>query len=175
MEHWALEPEVLKDYAKHVSTGQPISSTLIEKIQAANTFNQGFMTTEYLAASYLDLAWHESPQEETTDVDTLEQRTLDRIGLIGAVSPRYKSTYFQHIFAGDHYSAGYYSYIWAEVLDADGFEAFKDNGIFDQATAEAFQTNILERGGSEDPMKLYRAFRGQDPDVQALLQNRGLA
>ena len=174
MEHWALEPEVLKDYAKHVSTGQPISSTLIEKIQAANTFNQGFMTTEYLAASYLDLAWHESPQEETTHVDTLEQRTLDRIGLIDTVSPRYKSTYFQHIFAGDHYSAGYYSYIWAEVLDADGFQAFKEKGIFDPDTAHAFRTHILEKGGSAEPMTLYRAFRGRDPEVTALLNHRGL-
>jgi peptidyl-dipeptidase Dcp len=147
---------------------------LIEKIQAANTFNQGFMTTEYLTASYLDLAWHESPQEETTHVDTLEQRTLDRIGLIGTVSPRYKSTYFQHIFAGDHYSAGYYSYIWAEVLDADGFQAFKEKGIFDPDTAHAFRTHILEKGGSAEPMTLYRAFRGRDPEVTALLNHRGL-
>ena len=174
MEHWALEPEVLRSYARHIETGEIITDELIAKILEAQTFNQGFMTTEYLAASYLDLAWHQGVSDPPINVDTVEQQAMDHIGLIATVAPRYKSTYFQHIFSGDDYSAGYYAYIWAEVLDADGFEAFKENGIFDPATAKAFRENILERGGSDDPMALYRAFRGRDPEVDALLRNRGL-
>ena len=174
MEHWALEPQVLRGYARHIKTDEVIPDDLIDKILAAQTFNQGFMTTEYLAASYLDLAWHEGLAEGPISVDAVEQQAMAKIELIDTISPRYKSTYFQHIFAGDDYSAGYYSYIWAEVLDADGFEAFKENGIFDAATAKAFRAQILERGGSEDPMTLYRAFRGRDPEVHALLRNRGL-
>jgi peptidyl-dipeptidase Dcp len=174
MEHWAIEPEVLRSYARHIETGQVITDELIAKILETQTFNQGFMTTEYLAASYLDLAWHQNLSDAPINVDTVEHQAMDNIGLIDTVAPRYKSTYFQHIFSGDDYSAGYYSYIWAEVLDADGFEAFKENGIFDPATAKAFRENILERGGSDDPMALYRAFRGRDPEVHALLRNRGL-
>ena len=174
MEHWAIEPEVLRSYARHIETGQVITDELIAKILETQTFNQGFMTTEYLAASYLDLAWHQNLSDAPINVDTVEHQAMDNIGLIDTVAPRYKSTYFQHIFSGDDYSAGYSSYIWAEVLDADGFEAFKENGIFDPATAKAFRENILERGGSDDPMALYRAFRGRDPEVHALLRNRGL-
>ena len=174
MEHWALEPEVLRSYARHIETDEIITDELIAKILEAQTFNQGFMTTEYLAASYLDLAWHQGVGDPPINVDTVEQQAMDHIGLIATVAPRYKSTYFQHIFSGDDYSAGYYAYIWAEVLDADGFEAFKENGIFDPATAKAFRENILERGGSDDPMALYRAFRGRNPEVEALLRNRGL-
>ncbi len=174
MEHWAIEPEVLRSYATHYQTGAVIPDELIAKLQAANTFNQGFATSEYLAACYLDMAWHTLAEDEPQDVEKLETRTTERIGLPDAVDPRYKSTYFQHIFSGDSYSAGYYAYIWAEVLDADGYGAFTEAGIFDQQTADSFRKNILERGGSEDPMTLYRLFRGRDPEVEPLLKDRGL-
>ncbi|MEH6635455.1 MAG: M3 family metallopeptidase [Halioglobus sp.] len=175
MEHWAVQPEVLKSYARHVDTGEPIPDELIDKLKASATFNQGFATTEYLAASYLDMAWHSQAGLEADEVDVFESDVMNQIGLIDAVLPRYKSTYFQHIFTGDSYSAGYYSYIWAEVLDADGFEAFEENGIFDQATALSFRKNVLEMGGSDDPMSLYKAFRGREPQVAPLLAKRGLA
>ena len=174
MEHWAVEPQVLKSYARHHETGETIPDELIEKLLAADTFNQGFATTEYLAACYLDMAWHSELDEEPQDVDQVETEAMTRIGLVDAIDPRYRSTYFQHIFSSDAYSAGYYAYIWAEVLDADGFEAFKEAGIFDKTTAESFRTNILEKGDTEDPMILYRKFRGRDPEVAPLLKHRGL-
>ena len=174
MEHWAIEPEVLRSYARHVETGEVISDELIERLRAAAKFNTGFATTEYLAACFLDMAWHGEQGAGTGNVPTLERSVAESIGNETVVDPRYKSSYFQHIFSDDYYSAGYYVYIWAEVLDADGFEAFKENGLFDPATALSFRQNILEKGGSAEPMSLYRAFRGRDPDVQALLRNRGL-
>jgi len=174
MEHWAMEPEVLKSYARHVETNQPIPDELIEKLKASQTFNQGFSTTEYLAACYLDMAWHKEAGAGDSTVDKFEQAAMDQIGKIGMVDPRYKSSYFQHIFTGDHYSAGYYVYMWAEVLDADGYEAFREQGIFDAATAKSFRENILEKGGTVDPMALYKTFRGREPEVQPLLKNRGL-
>ena len=174
MEHWAMEPEVLKSYARHVETNQPIPDELIEKLKASQTFNQGFSTTEYLAACYLDMAWHKEAGAGDGAVDDFEQAAMDQIGKIGMVDPRYKSSYFQHIFTGDHYSAGYYVYMWAEVLDADGYEAFRERGIFDAATAKSFRENILEKGGTVDPMTLYKTFRGREPEVQPLLKNRGL-
>jgi peptidyl-dipeptidase Dcp len=173
MEHWAIEPEVLRRYAHHYETGEVIPDALIEKLLAADTFNQGFATTEYLAACYLDMAWHGELDQNKT-IESIETKAMNDIGLIDAIGPRYNSTYFQHIFAGSSYSAGYYAYIWAEVLDADGFEAFKEAGIFDQQTAASFRTNILEKGGTKDPMDLYRRFRGRDPEVAPLLKNRGL-
>ena len=174
MEHWAMEPQVLKSYARHVESGEPIPDELIERLRAAETFNQGFATTEYLAACYLDMAWHGDDGEHAQDVEEFEAQAMAEIGKIAMIDPRYKSSYFQHIFSSEYYSAGYYVYIWAEVLDADGYEAFKENGIFDQATAQSFRKNILEKGGTEDPMQLYRAFRGRDPKVEPLLENRGL-
>jgi peptidyl-dipeptidase Dcp len=174
MEHWAIEPEVMRSYARHYETGEVIPDELIDKLLEARTFNQGFATTEYLAASYLDMSWHTLQTDEEQDVERFEEQAMKRIELIDAVDPRYKSSYFQHIFAGDHYSAGYYSYIWAEVLDADGYEAFRENGIFDSATADSFRRNILERGGTTDPMELYRRFRGREPEVAPLLKHRGL-
>ena len=174
MEHWALEPQVMREYARHFETNEPIPDALIERLRAAAAFNQGFATTEYLAACYLDLAWHEAETGFEQPVREFEDAAMSAIDLIECVDSRYRSTYFQHIFAGDSYSAGYYSYIWAEVLDADGFEAFRENGVFDEATATSFRENILERGGSEDPMTLYRAFRGRNPNVGPLLSNRGL-
>ncbi|MEX2488088.1 MAG: M3 family metallopeptidase [Pseudomonadales bacterium] len=174
MEHWAFQPEVMKCYARHHETGEIIPDELIEKILATETFNQGFETTEFLAAAYLDMAWHTLETSTLQDVDQLEKTAMAEIGLLDKVHPRYHSTSFQHIFSGDSYSAGYYSYIWAEVLDADGFEAFKERSIFDLETANAFRKNILERGGSAEPMDLYRQFRGREPVVDPLLKNRGL-
>jgi peptidyl-dipeptidase Dcp len=174
MEHWAVESEVLQNYARHYSSGEPIPQSLIEKIKKASTFNQGFATTEYLAACYLDMSWHMPESSGERDVAGHEQNTMSSIDLISQVAPRYRPTYFQHIFTGDSYSAGYYSYIWAEVLDADGYEAFKENGLFDPATAMRFRKEILERGGSGDEMNMYRAFRGRDPVVEPLLAVRGL-
>ena len=175
MEHWAIEPEVLRSYARHVDTGEVIPDEVIDKLLASSTFNQGFSTTEYLAAAYLDMAWSSLDSGDVPDVDTFEAQSMEAIKLIDAVAPRYKSSYFQHIFAGNSYSAGYYAYIWAEVLDADGFEAFKENGIFDAATAQSFRHNILEKGGTAEAMGMYAAFRGRAPDVAPLLKNRGLS
>ncbi len=174
MEHWAVESEVLRNYARHYATGETIPQSLIEKIRKASTFNQGFATTEYLAACYLDMNWHMPESSNERDVEGHEKNAMDAIGLIPQIAPRYRPTYFQHIFTGDAYSAGYYSYIWAEVLDADGYEAFKENGLFDSQTATQFRKEILERGGSGDEMSMYRAFRGRDPEVGPLLAVRGL-
>lgn len=172
MEHWAIEPEVLKRYALHHQTGEVISDELIDKIRSSSTFNSGFATSEYLAASYLDMSWHE-PDSGSINADELERQSMEKIGLIPEIAPRYRSSYFQHIFSGG-YSAGYYAYIWAEVLDADAFEEFKQKGLFDQATAESFRRNILEKGGTEDPMDLYQRFKGREPSVEPLMKNRGL-
>jgi peptidyl-dipeptidase Dcp len=173
MENWASEPEVLRMYAKHYATGEPIPDELIAKIKNANHFNQGFATTEYLAASFLDMDWHTLKTTEEVDPVSFEKESLERIGLIPEIVVRYRSPYFRHIFAGG-YSAGYYSYIWAEVLDADAFQAFKEAGLFDRKTAEAFRDNILAKGGTENPMTLYKRFRGHDPDISPLLARRGL-
>lgn len=173
MENWAAEPAVLKMYAKHYKTGAVIPDELIEKIQKARHFNQGFATVEYLAASYLDMNWHTLTDTTQQDVHQFENQSLDQIGLIPEIVVRYRSPYFSHIFAGG-YSSGYYSYIWAEVLDADAFQAFKETSLFDQKTATAFRENVLERGGTEDPMVLYKRFRGAEPSIEPLLERRGL-
>ena len=172
MENWAFQKEVLAKYARHYQTGEVIPDELVAKIMAAETFNQGFMTTELAAASILDLKWH-MLSEVPADVETFEAQACKEMGLIGEIIPRYRSTYFAHIFSGG-YSAGYYSYLWAEVLDKDAFELFKQKGIYDKETAMSFRKNILEKGGSEEPMVLYRRFRGADPDSGALLRGRGL-
>ena len=173
MENWAFEPEVLATYAFHYETGEIIPDELVAKIQAAGTFNQGFMTTELAAASILDMMWHELSSVEGIDVETFEAEACKRMGLIDEIIPRYRSTYFNHIFGGG-YSAGYYSYLWAEVLDKDAFELFKQEGLFDAETAMSFRRNVLEKGGSDEAMDLYRRFRGADPDSGALLRGRGL-
>ncbi len=172
MEHWAFEPEVLKMYAKHYQTREVISDELIAKIQAQDKFNQGFMTTELLAAALLDMELHNLTETEGLDVVAFEKQAMDKLGLIAEIAPRYRATYFAHIIGG--YAAGYYSYLWAEVLDADAFEAFKENGLFDKVTATAFRQNILEKGGTEEPMVLYKNFRGAEPGLDPLLKNRGL-
>lgn len=173
MENWCMHPEVLKMYARHYKTGESMPDALIEKLQRAATFNQGFITTELMSAAYLDMYWHDLSEQKDFDVNQFETEVLNRIGLIPEIVVRYRSTYFNHIF-NNNYHAGYYSYLWAEVLDADAFQAFVENGLFDQKTATAFRQNILERGGTDDPMNLYRKFRGADPDPKALLERRGI-
>ena len=173
MENWAFQPEVLAGYARHYETGEVIPAELVEKITAAGNFNQGFMTTELAAASILDLKWHMLESIEGVDPMAFEAQACKAMGLIDEIIPRYRSTYFAHIFSGG-YSAGYYSYLWAEVLDKDAFELFMEKGIFDKETATSFRQNILEKGGSDEPMDLYRRFRGADPDPKALTRARGL-
>ncbi len=173
MENWAFQKEVLKEYARHYETGEVIPDSLVNKILAAETFNQGFMTTELAAASILDLNWHMLDSVEGLDPMQFEADACRQMGLIDEIIPRYRSTYFAHIFSGG-YSAGYYSYLWAEVLDKDAFELFKEKGIFDEDTAMSFRSNVLEKGGSDEPMDLYRRFRGADPDPKALIRARGL-
>ncbi|HLT65973.1 MAG TPA: M3 family metallopeptidase, partial [Flavobacterium sp.] len=173
MENWAADPEVIKMYAKHYETGEAIPDALIAKMQAAGTFDQGFATTEYLAASLLDMSYHTIKEPIKGDINNFEQQSMNKAGLISAIIPRYRSTYFSHIFAGG-YSAGYYSYIWSEVLDSDAFEAFKETSLFNPEKAKLFRENILEKGGTEDPAELYRRFRGADPKIEPLLKKRGL-
>lgn len=173
MENWALEPEVLEFYAKHYQTGEQIPVELLKKLEESSKFNQGFITTEYLAACYLDMAYHTLTDKLSEDILTFESNTMKQIGLIPEILPRYRTTYFNHIF-NSGYSAGYYSYIWAQVLDADAFEKFKEDGIFNKNTAESFRKNILEKGGSEDPMILYIRFRGKEPDIKPLLKRKGM-
>ncbi|MDI1305596.1 MAG: M3 family metallopeptidase [bacterium] len=173
MENWAGEPEVLKMYAKHYLTGNIIPDNLIKKMQESSTFDQGFMTTEYLAASYLDLKYHTQKATITIDANTFEKNAMDEIGLIASIIPRYRSTYYNHIFSGG-YSAGYYSYIWSGVLDTDAFEVFKTTNLFNPEKAKSFRKNILEKGGTEEPMVLYKRFRGAEPSVAPLLRKRGL-
>ena len=174
MENWAMEPEVLKMYAKHYKTGEPMPDELIKKIENSSLFNQGFETVEYLAASFLDMDWHTLTTDEEINAIKFEKESLNKIGLLPEIESRYQSTNFQHIFAGG-YASGYYSYIWAEVLDADAFQAFKEKeDLFDKELANSFRKNILEKGGSEDAMVLYNKFRGREPKVDALLVRRGL-
>lgn len=172
MEHWATQPTVLKMYAKHYQTGDAISDELIQKIQKASRFNQGFATTEFLAAAMLDMAYHEITKDEAISIRDFEKKYLDEIGLIKEIEPRYHSTYFRHITGG--YDAGYYSYIWSGVLDNDAFAAFEEAGLFDQETAKKFRENVLAKNGIADPAEIYRDFRGDDPKIEHLLRNRGL-
>ncbi len=173
MENWALEPDVLKLYANHYETGEVIPEELVAKIKRASKFNQGFATVEYLAASYLDMDWHTITKEPPVPVMEFERLALAEIKLPPEIIVRYRSPYFQHIFSSG-YAAGYYSYIWSEVLDSDAFEAFKEKGLFDQDTAAAFREKILERGGTADAMEMYKQFRGREPVVAPLLEKRGL-
>ena len=173
-ENWAFEPEVLSSYAFHYKTGEVIPEELVAKVVDAANFNQGFTTGELCAASILDMKWHELTSVEGISVDEFEKQVCAQMGLIDEIIPRYRSTYFNHIFGSSGYSAGYYSYLWAEVLDKDAFELFKQKGIYDKETAMSFRHNILEMGGSEEPMILYKRFRGADPDASALLRARGL-
>ncbi len=174
-EHWAMEPELLKAYARHYKTGEVIPDALIKKLEAASTHNQGFTTTELVGAALLDLQWGKlNPEGKDVDVAGFEKEVAEKLGMPSQVQFRYRSPYFRHIFGSDGYASGYYTYLWAEVLDTDGFELFKEKGVFDPATAKSFKENVLEMGGSVDPMDLYVKFRGRQPNVDALLRNRGL-
>jgi len=175
MEHWAAEPEVMKQYARHYLTNEPMPEVLMEKLQKSSTFNQGFATVEYLAAAQLDMKWHTlAAGEKVPDAAKFEKQTLEEMGLISEIIPRYRSTYFSHIFNGG-YSAGYYVYIWAEVLDSDAFDAFKETGdIFNQELAQKFREHCLADCGEDEGMVQYTKFRGHEPTIDALLRNRGL-
>lgn len=174
MEHWAAEPEVLQVYARHYKTGEVIPQDLITKMEQSGTFNQGFVTVEFIAAALLDMDYHTIGVNTAVETASFEKASMDKIGLITEIIPRYRSTYFSHIFDGG-YSAGYYGYLWAEVLDADAFEAFKETGdIFNPEKAKAFRTEILEKGGIYEAMDMYKKFRGHEPTIDALLKNRGL-
>lgn len=174
MENWAFEPSMLRSYAKHYKTGEIIPDELIEKIQKSALFNQGFSTVEYLGASLLDMDYHTVNTPSKIDVTAFEKASLSKFGAMPEIAPRYRSTYFKHIFSGG-YSAGYYVYIWAEVLDSDAFEAFKESGdIYNQQIATKFRDEILSRGGSADGTVLYNNFRGQEPSKQSLMKRRGL-
>lgn len=172
MENWAFEPELLKLYARHYQTGEVIPEELIRKINNSTLFNQGFASTEYLAAALLDIYWHKTIFDQEIDVNGFEREMMKKLGLIEAIVPRYRSTYFQHIFSGG-YSAGYYVYIWAEVLDSDAYEAFKERSLFDQKTATSFRKEILEKYGTVDFYKQYIKFRGREPRLEPLLKKRG--
>ncbi|MDR2129568.1 MAG: M3 family metallopeptidase [Odoribacteraceae bacterium] len=174
LENWAREPEVLKGYAKHVDTGEPMPDELIRKIRNSRHFNQGFATVEYIAASLLDLDWHARERSQAYDVNEFERASLEEYGLIKEILPRYRSTYFAHIFSGE-YAAGYYVYLWAEVLDADAFQAFKESGdIYNPELAAKFRQHVLAEGGFGDPMAQYVKFRGTPPSERSLLLKRGL-
>ena len=173
-EHWALVPEVLKNFAKHYKTGEVIPQELVDKLNESSKFNQGFITTELVGAALLDIEWHKIDWCDNIDVKGFENYVSRNLGKPSIIEYRYRSPYFKHIFGSDGYASGYYTYLWAEVLDTDGFELFKEKGVFDPATAKSFRENILEKGGSVDPMQLFINFRGHKPGVDALLRNRGL-
>ncbi|NBC84104.1 MAG: peptidase M3 [Bacteroidetes bacterium] len=173
MENWATEPTVMKDYAIHFKTGETIPDELIEKMAETNLFNQGFITTEYMAASYLDMDLHSITAPLEDDIMAFEDQSLINCGLIPEIEARYRIPYFAHIFASG-YSAGYYSYIWSEIMVADAYQEFKEKGLFNQEVAQSFKENILSRGGTKDPMKLYIQFKGSEPSVRPLLESRGL-
>lgn len=174
MENWCFEPQVMRTYARHYETGEIMPDELMEKIRAVETFNQGFVMTELLSAAMLDMDYHTLTNADNLEVNTFEKESSNRIGLIPEIIVRYRSTNFNHIFGGDGYAAGYYGYTWAEVLDADAYQAFVETGdIYNQEVANAFRSNILEKGDSEDAMTLYLKFRGKEPNSTALLKRRG--
>ena len=175
-ENWAFQPEILSTYAYHYKTGEVIPDSLVAKINKASRFTQGFMTAELTAASILDMKWHELAKDtdwSNFDVAAFEKKACEEMGLIDEIIPRYRSTYFNHIF-NSGYNAGYYSYLWAEVLDKDAFEYWESKGLYNPKVASKFRKTFLEKGGSEEPMVLYHEFRGSDPDPDALVRARGL-
>ena len=168
------EPEVLRMYAKHYETGEVLPDEFVNKLQESATFNQGFITVEFIAAAFLDMAWHMLEEPVEHDARAFETAEMAKIGMLDEIIPRYRSTYYNHIFSSG-YSAGYYSYLWAEVLDKDAFQAFVETGdLFDSATAQRLRDEILSRGGTRPGMELYVNFRGREPSIQALLEARGL-
>ena len=176
-EHWAFEPEVLRNYARHYKTGEVIPDSLVQKLNESAQFNMGFMTTELVGAALMDMYWHKkawTPEDaKNVDVKAFEQDVKNQLNMPALVEFRYRSPYFKHVFASDEYACGYYTYLWSQVLEADGYMAFEQAGCFDKATADKYR-KFLESGDTEDPMVLYKNFRGQAPTVDALLRNRGL-
>ncbi|MBP5537828.1 MAG: M3 family metallopeptidase [Bacteroidales bacterium] len=174
-ENWAFQPELLAQYAKHYQTGEVIPQELVDKIINSSKFNQGFATTELCAASILDMKWHELSSIEGIDIDEFEAKVCKEMGLIDEIIPRYRTSYFNHIFGGG-YSAGYYGYLWAEVIDMDAFAAFEEspNGVWDKELAKKFKETFLEKGGSEEAMTLFKQFRGREPQSEPFLRGRGL-
>lgn len=173
-EHWLLEPELLKVYARHYQTGEVIPDSLVKKLIESSKFNQGFVNTELVGAALLDIEWHKLKNPQSVNAAEFEANVAKMLGKPEEIEFRYRSTYFNHIFSSDQYAAGYYTYIWAQVLDCDGFEVFQKNGVFDPATAARLK-HLLESGNDEDPMKLYEGFAGHRPDAGALLRDKGLA
>ncbi len=174
LENWMSEPQVLAMYAKHYKTGEVIPNDIIKKMNAANNFNEGFRSVEYLAASYLDMAWHSLQKPTSMTPQEFERKAMEDIGLINEIIPRYRSTYFSHIFFGD-YSSGYYSYIWSEILDADCFEAFKESGDILNAELAKKYKKMISQGGTKSGMELYKEFRGREPKIDALLKKKGFS
>jgi peptidyl-dipeptidase Dcp len=174
-EHWIERPEVLQRFAVHAKTGQPMPKSLIDRLRAARTFNQGFSTVEFIASAMVDLDFHSLEQVDRLDVDAFEARTLARIGMPEEIAMRHRSPQFTHVFSGGGYASAYYSYMWSEVMDADAFKAFEETGdIFDPATAQRLRDDIYAAGNAQDPGRAYVAFRGRLPTVDALLEKRGL-
>jgi peptidyl-dipeptidase Dcp len=175
-EHWLEVPETLEKFAVHAETGRPIPRALLEKLNAARNFNQGFATVEFLASAFVDLDYHALENPGALDAARFQETALERIGMPKEIVMRHASPHFLHIFSGDSYSAGYYSYMWSEVLDADGFDAFKEKkDAFDPATAKRLHDYIYSAGGTRDFAQAYRLFRGRDPSIEPLLEGRGLA
>jgi peptidyl-dipeptidase Dcp len=175
-EHWQEQPQVLQQFARHYQTGEPLPDDLLQRFLAARKFNQGFATVEYVACALIDLEFHSQPATATQNVRAFEAKEMAKIGMPEEIALRHRPTHFSHIFSGDHYAAGYYSYMWSEVMDADAFGAFEEAGdIFDAATAKRLFDDIYSSGGSRDPEEAYIAFRGRKPEPEALLRRRGLA
>ena len=175
-EHWLEQPEVLRRFAVHYRTGEPMPDALLARVLAARTFNQGFMTVEYVAAAIVDLDFHSLAQVDEFDPTEFERTALDRIDMPAEIVMRHRPPHFAHIFSGGGYASAYYSYMWSETLDADAFAAFQETGdVFDPATARKLHDHIYSAGGSRDPADAYRAFRGRLPTADALLRKRGLA
>jgi peptidyl-dipeptidase Dcp len=174
-EHWQERPEVLQQFARHYQTGEPLPDDLLQRFLAARKFNQGFATVEFVSSALIDLEFHTQPASAAQDVRAFERRELEKIGMPEEISLRHRPTQFGHIFSGDHYAAGYYSYMWSEVMDADAFGAFEEAGdIFDPAVAKRLHDYIYSSGGSRDPEEAYIAFRGREPAPDSLLRRRGL-
>ncbi|MEL7346738.1 MAG: M3 family metallopeptidase, partial [Pseudomonadota bacterium] len=174
-EHWLENPDILARHARHVETGEAMPAAMIEKLRAAGTFNQGFATVEYLASSFVDLEMHRDAAAAAADPEAFQASVLERLGMPVEIAMRHASPHFLHVFAGEGYAAGYYSYLWAEVMDADAFEAFEETGDpFDAATAALLRTHVLSAGGRQEAEDAYTAFRGKLPGVEPLLRGRGL-
>ena len=176
MEHWFDQPQILKEYARHYQTGEPVPDELLEKLKAAKSFNQGFATIEYTACALMDMALHQlDDYGDDFDISDFEEKELARLGMPQGIVMRHRPAHFAHLFASNHYAAGYYVYLWAEVLDADAFAAFEETGnIFDKDVAQKARQFIYSAGNTEAPDELFRKFRGRDPDINFMLKKKGL-